>query len=176
MATPFVGQIMIVPYNFPPKGWAFCNGQILPISQYTALFSLLGTFYGGNGTSNFALPNLQGSVPVCAGQGVGLSNYDLGESGGTTTVTLSTAQLPPHSHTLNGGATTGTSASLAGHLPAVPNAQSGFQLMYAATGTKVSMHTGSLSSVGGSQPHDNMMPYLVLNFVIALVGIFPSRG
>jgi len=176
MASVFLGQIMIVPYNFAPRGFALCNGQILSISQNAALFSLLGTFYGGNGTSNFALPNLQGSVPVGTGQGTGLSPYDVGQAGGSSTVTLTVNEIAAHAHTLNGSSDTGTSASLTGLLPAVPNAVAGDQLMYAAPGANVAMNAGSISNAGGGQPHTNMMPYLVLNFVIALQGIFPPRG
>jgi microcystin-dependent protein len=176
MATPFLGQIIVVPYNFAPTGWALCNGNLLSIDQNAALFSLLGTFYGGDGTSTFALPNLQGSVPVGAGQGTGLSPYALGHSGGSATVTLSINQLPAHSHTLTGSGAVGTSATLEKSLPAIPNAVTADQLMYAPPGTNVLMNGGSVSQIGGSQPHDNMMPYLVMNFIIALQGIFPSRS
>src|ERR1700722_5395883 len=126
MATPFLGQIMIVPYNFAPQGWAFCNGQLLSIAQNTALFALIGTIYGGDGRSNFALPNLQGRVPVGAGQGLGLSEYTIGQSGGEQTHTLDLQEMPEHDHALNGSTTTGTTALPEGSVPAVPNAQAGY--------------------------------------------------
>jgi len=167
---PFVAEIRIVGCNFAPKGWAQCNGQILPISQNTALFSLLGTTYGGNGTTNFALPNLQGATPMHAGQGPGLTLRDLGETGGEPSVTLLASEIPSHTHTLNGttaAATTGAPAGLkvaAGPgIYAAPNADTG------------AMAAQALAPSGGSQPHNNRQPYLGLMFIIALQGVFPPR-
>jgi microcystin-dependent protein len=168
MSEPFLGEVRIFPFNFSPRGWAFCNGQLLPINQNTALFSLLGTTYGGNGQTTFALPNLQGRTPIGFGQGPGLSSYQLGEGGGVETVTLTQQQLPPHTHPLmasSSAATTGTpgvTAALA--TPGVP--------IYAPAQNLVPM-----GPVGGpGQPHGNRQPYTVLNYCIALQGIFPSRN
>ena len=176
MADPFVGQLMLAPYNFAPRGWAFCAGQLIPISQNPALFSLLGTQYGGNGTSNFALPNLQGCVPVGSGQGPGLSDYSNGETGGSETVTLLSTEVPPHNHNLNvvaGGRITLTSDPKNAFLASSSSA-------YCAVSSNQlnqSLAAGSLTPGNGqSQPHDNMMPYQVLNWFIALQGVFPSRG
>jgi microcystin-dependent protein len=178
MADPFVAEIRIFPFNFAPKGWAFCNGQILSISQNTALFSLLGTTFGGDGRSNFGLPNLQGNAPMHPGQGPGLSLHDLGETGGSNTVTLLDSQTPIHSHSINcidGGRVGGqvgqpTNAILVktGGTPA--NA-------YASGATmNQTMSSNMVTPVGGSQPHNNLMPYLTLNFCIALQGVFPPRS
>jgi microcystin-dependent protein len=174
MADNFVGEIRVFPFNFAPNGWALCNGQLLPISQNTALFSLLGTQFGGDGKSNFALPNLQGSIPVAQGQGPGLSNYEIGESGGTATVTLSVSAMPSHAHTLPVSPTAGrintpsTSAVLGATGRGTPNVYAG-----SATGN---MAASSSGSAGGGQPHNNLMPYLVLNYCIALSGIYPARS
>jgi len=180
---PFVGEINIFPFNFAPKGYATCMGQIIPISQNTALFSVLGTFYGGNGQSNFALPDLQGRMPVGAGQGPGLSNYDLGESGGAEAVTLFQSEIPAHNHTLTPGVAPGTVQSPAVVPPATPGASwstAGSQRpvpnLYQTSTPNVSMHPQALQIVGGSQPHNNRMPYLTLNFCIAMQGVFPPRG
>ena len=172
MADPFVAEIRIFPFNFAPRGWAFCNGQLLPISQNTALFSLLGTTYGGDGKSNFALPNLQGSAPMHPGQGPGLSLHDLGETGGTETVTLLESEVPSHSHALNASQADGASRIPVGDLPAT-----GIGIgLYAPSGSLTPMSPNTLSPAGGSLPHNNMMPYLTANFCIALQGIFPPRG
>ena len=173
MADPFVAEIRIFPFNFAPRGWAFCNGQLLPLSQNTALFSLLGTTYGGDGRSTFALPNLQGSAPMHPGQGPGLSLHDLGETGGSQTVSLLESEMPSHSHTLNASSTTGTKSlpsanSLARTSGATP-------YLPPAGAPLVAMSATSLAVAGGSQPHNNMMPYLTLNFNIALQGVFPPR-
>lgn len=176
MADQFISEIRIFAGNFAPTGWAFCNGQILPISQNTALFSLLGTFYGGDGRSTFALPNLQGSTPIGAGQGPGLSLRDLGEIGGEQTVTLLDSEMPAHSHT--------TQASTAGGVNSPAGAAWGESKLgktplnvYAASGANnVTMSPQALSIAGGSQPHNNMPPYLCLTFIIALQGIFPARS
>ena len=174
MADPFVAEIRIFPFNFAPKGWAFCNGQLLPLSQNTALFSLLGTTYGGNGQSNFALPNLQGSAPMHPGQGPGLSLHDLGETGGSATVTLLTSEIPAHPHALMASSTTGTKSlatanSLARTSGATP-------YLPPAGAPLVAMSQAALSPAGSNQPHNNMMPYLTLNFNIALQGVFPPRS
>jgi len=173
MSDQFVAEIRIFPFNFPPTGWAFCDGQILPISQNTALFSLLGTTYGGNGQSTFALPDMQGNVPVQPGQGQGLSLRDLGEMSGAENVTLLLSEIPMHSH------------SLMAHdldlgelnAPAVNRsvAKSANSTAYAPLANVVSMSPMALAAAGGGLPHNNMMPYLTLNFCIALQGIFPQR-
>lgn len=176
-ADPFVGEIQIGGYNFAPKGWAFCNGQLLPISQNTALFSILGTTYGGNGTSNFALPNLQGLSPIQAGQGAGLSLYDLGQTGGEVSVTLLQSEMPIHTHTVGVVDAPGTQNSPGNALLGKARYGKAFDLQYAsATSSGTTMDTAALSSVGGGQPHNNMPPYLTLNFIIALQGVFPARS
>ncbi|OCT16327.1 phage tail protein [Paenibacillus pectinilyticus] len=173
-STPFVGEICIFPFNFVPKGWAACNGQLLPLSQNTALFSLLGTTYGGDGRTTFALPNLQGMVPMQAGQGPGLSLYDLGQTSGTDTVTLLPSEIPAHSHTLQYGTGGGTQESPSGQIwKDTAGRRSG--LAYTTPGNPVQMSGNSLIPVGGNQPHNNMQPYLTLNFCIALQGIYPPR-
>jgi microcystin-dependent protein len=175
MSNPFVAEIRIFTGNFAPTGWAQCNGQLMPISQNTALFSLLGTTYGGDGKSNFALPNLQGSAPMQQGQGPGLSLRDLGETAGEQSVTLLQTEMPSHKH----GAQTGPNSD-----SAVPTnnawgtGQKGFGQVYAAsaTPTNVNMSPIGLSISGGNQPHNNMMPFLGLTFIIALQGVFPPRS
>jgi microcystin-dependent protein len=171
MADPFVAEIRIFPFNFAPKGWAWCNGQLLPISQNTALFSLLGTTYGGNGKSNFALPDLQGRAPMHPGQGPGLSLHDLGETGGSETVTLLQSEIPAHSH--------GVVASQADANEPGPGGQqlaTGIGVnYYAAPGALTQMAVQALAPAGGSQPHNNMQPYLTCYFNIALQGVFPPR-
>ncbi len=171
MSNPFVAEIRMFGFNFAPTGWAFCNGQILPISQNTALFSLLGTTYGGDGRTNFALPNLQDSTPLHEGQGPGLSLRSLGEAGGSATETLTTSEMPAHSHALSAAiaGTTGTPSNAVALAPA-----SG--AIYRAATNLVAMSPGELASAGDSQPHNNRQPYLTLNFCIALQGIFPARS
>lgn len=173
MSAPFVAEIRIVGFNFAPVGWAQCNGQLLPISQNTALFSLLGTFYGGNGISNFALPNLQGSSPMNQGQGAGLTDRFLGEQGGSEFVTLLQSEIPIHNHNIQTRSILGNSAS-----PANTNwAGSQIARNYLADPDPSSvMHPQALSVTGSSLPHNNMPPYLVLNFIIAMQGVFPPRG
>jgi microcystin-dependent protein len=173
MSDPFVAEIRILGCNFAPRGWAFCNGQILPISQNTALFSLLGTNYGGNGTSNFGLPNLQGAAPMHWGQGPGLSDYQVGESSGQSSVTLLASEIPSHSHSLQG-----SSRPANNPVPGPTNliaASRGFNAYGAATNL-ASADPLAVGSSGSSLPHNNMQPYLVLNFCIALQGVFPPRS
>lgn len=179
MSNPFLAEIRIFPFNFAPKGWAFCDGQILPLSQNTALFSLLGTTYGGNGTSNFALPNLQGSAPMHPHQGPGLSLHDLGESGGSDTVTLLQSEIPAHTHFFNADAGGATASSLTngayseGNWIAAPN--SGAVAIYTTAAPDTQLGA-AIAPAGGDQPHNNLMPYLTLNFCIALQGVFPPRS
>ncbi len=168
---PFVAEIRIFPFNFPPKGWAFCDGQLLPLSQNTALFSLLGTTYGGNGKSNFALPDLQGRAPMHPGQGPGLSLHDLGETGGSDTVSLLESEIPSHSHGFNVSAADGATGSPVGQQFA-----SGVGIgMYAPAGATVNLSDNALAPAGGDQPHNNLQPYLTFYFNIALQGVFPPR-
>ncbi|MFQ6171954.1 phage tail protein [Oryzobacter sp. R7] len=174
MTDPFIAEIRLFPFNFAPRGWAFCDGQLLPISQNTALFSLLGTFYGGNGTSTFALPDLQGCVPVHPGQGPGLSDRVLGETGGSSAVTLLESEVPVHTHALAASAAAAFARSPSGELFAN---QSGGVNSYAAPGGAPAalLAAASLGPSGGNQPHNNLAPYLVVNFCIALQGIYPPR-
>jgi microcystin-dependent protein len=188
VADNFVGEIRLFPFNFPPKGWALCQGQILSISQNTALFSLLGTSYGGNGTSNFALPDLQGRVAVAQGQGPGLSNYVIGQSGGNETIALTTTEIPSHTHTLTATGTLkarsvgGNSQTPAGNAPAAES--EGATATYSSATPNASMKAGGVtfsgtakvSTVGSGTGHENHMPVLALNYCIALQGIFPSRS
>lgn len=172
---PFVGEIRMLACNFPPAGWAFCNGQLLPISQNTALFSLLGTTYGGDGKTTFALPNLQGNAALHAGQGPGLENYDLGQTGGTPNVTLLTTDIPLHTHQAIGSSAGADQASPQNNVWAVSGARRAPINTYASTNPPAGMNPMALSVAGGSLPHNNMHPYLVLNFCIALQGVFPQR-
>jgi microcystin-dependent protein len=168
---PFVAEIRIFPFNFAPKGWAFCDGQILPLSQNTALFSLLGTTYGGDGKSNFALPNMQGNVPMHPGQGPGLSLHDLGETGGSDTVTLLESEIPSHSHAMIASQSDGTDNKCAAELFAA-----GVGIgAYAAPGALTQLSDNAVTPAGGDQPHNNLQPYLTLNFCIALQGVYPPR-
>ena len=174
MTDPFVAEIRIFPFNFAPRGWAFCDGQLMPISQNTALFSLLGTYYGGNGVSTFALPNLQGCVPVHPGQGPGLSDRYLGETGGSSTVTLLESEMPAHTHALAASASAAFARSPSGELFAN---QSGGVNSYAALSPPTALLAAAACGVaGGDQPHNNLAPYLTLNFCIALQGVYPPRG
>jgi microcystin-dependent protein len=176
MADPFVAEIRMFGFNFPPTGWAYCNGQLLPISQNTALFSLLGTTYGGDGKSTFALPNLQDSAALQPGQGQGLSNRFLGEMSGEQFVTLLISEIPIHTHTANAVAAGGT-ANPTNLTWAPANAQKLAANFYATgPGTGPLMSPLALAITGGSLPHNNMMPYLTLNFCIALQGVFPARS
>jgi microcystin-dependent protein len=173
MADPFVAEIRIFPFNFAPTGWAFCNGQLMAISQNTALFSLLGTTYGGNGKSNFALPDLQGRAPMFGGQGPGLSLRDLGETGGSATVSLIQSEMPLHNHAMVAADEAGTTNNPAGAFPARPFGRG--NNLYTSGTPPISMAPQALAPAGGGQPHNNLMPYLTLNFCIAMQGIFPSR-
>ena len=173
MADPFVAEIRIFPFNFAPRGWAWCDGQLLPISQNTALFSLLGTTYGGNGKSNFALPDLQGRTPMHPGQGPGLSLHDLGETGGSETVQLLISEMPQHGHTMMANV---NPANLAAPSPARSFARTSPGQSYSATATLTPLADLAVRPVGGDQPHNNMQPYLTFYFCIALQGVFPPRG
>lgn len=174
MADQFVAEIRIFPYNFAPSQWAFCAGQIMPISQNTALFSLLGTYYGGDGKSTYALPNLQGRVAIASGQGPGLSDYVLGEEAGVSDVTLLTTEVPGHTHTVNAVSTKANKQSPAGNRFAADAASKTAE--YSTSTSDVNMAADLLNTVGGGQPHNNLQPYLTLNYCIALQGIFPPRG
>jgi microcystin-dependent protein len=166
MSEPFLSEIKLVSFNFPPKGWALCNGQFLPINQNQALFALLGTTYGGNGQTTFALPNLRGRVPIHMGNG-----HTLGEAAGSTSVTVNVQQLPTHMHAVQVNSVAADSSA-----NPINNFLGNANNMYAGVQNLTTMNAGTITSVGGSQPHNNMMPYLTLNFIIALQGIFPSRN
>jgi microcystin-dependent protein len=185
---PFVGQILFFPFNFPPKGYAFCQGQLLPISQNTALFSLLGTTYGGNGQSTFALPNLQGAVPLGPGQGPGLTDHYLGEVGGSEFITLTTPQIPAHAHAVSANSATvackngpGNKQTPEANVPATESA--GVTATYSSALPNNVMRAGNIALGGtatatantGGQPHENRQPFLTINYCIALQGIFPPR-
>jgi microcystin-dependent protein len=174
VASPFLAEIRIFPFNFAPTGWALCNGQLLPISQNTALFALLGTTYGGDGKSTFALPDLEGLSAMHPGQGPGLSLHDLGEVGGSDTVTLLQSEIPFHTHTLRGTNTTGDNPTPGENTLARPGSTMIYQQNSSAN--LVQMAPQALMASGSSLPHNNLMPYLTLNFCIALQGIFPPRG
>jgi len=180
MSQPFLGQIALFPYNFAPRGWALCRGQLMSISQNTALFSLLGTFYGGNGVSTFALPDLQGRVPISAGQGPGLSNYTLGEEGGVETVTLLSTENALHNHALNATTDSGTVVTAANNQLARPftgsRTSSTTGLIYSTTAPNTSLAPNALSFAGGNLPHNNIQPAQVLSYCIALQGIYPARN
>jgi microcystin-dependent protein len=173
MTEPFVAEIRIFGFNFAPTGWATCDGQLMPISQNTALFSLLGTTYGGNGVTTFALPNLPGSAPLHPGQGPGLSLRDLGEIGGEQAVTLLQSEMPAHAHTAQGNSNAGGQGP-ANNTWADAN-QRGISTYAQGSAPNAQMSPGALTIAGSSLPHNNMMPYLTVNFCIALQGIFPSR-
>lgn len=177
MSSPFVAEIRMFGFNFAPNGWAFCAGQLMPISQNTALFSLLGTIYGGDGKSTFALPNLQGMAPMQSGQGQGLSLRDLGEVAGEQYVTLLQSQMPLHPHTVNCFNGGGDLLSPAKAVWAQAKVGKGGTNLYMTNpSSAVTMHPLALSLAGGGLPHNNMPPYLTLNFCIALQGIYPPRS
>jgi len=175
MADPFVAEIRIFPFNFAPKGWAWCNGQLLPISQNTALFSLLGTTYGGDGKSNFALPNMQGNAPIHAGQGPGLSLYDLGQTGGTETVTLLQSEMPAHPHFMRAHNGDQADHQIPGPTTSLAQSANGNAYQSTTNSNLTQLADQVLTLAGGSLPHNNMMPYLTLYFNIALQGVFPPR-
>jgi len=166
VAQPYVGEIRMFGGNFAPAGWMFCEGQLLPISEYETLFNLIGTTYGGDGQSTFALPDLRGRVPLHFGNG-----FTLAETGGVETVTLTVSQIPAHSHPLLATSSFGTSSSPAGTVLAQNQAIK----LYDSVAPNTAMATGTTSNVGGSQPHDNFQPYLCVDFIISLFGIFPSQ-
>ena len=172
MSDQFLAEIRIFPFNFPPTGWAFCNGQIMPISQNTALFALLGTTYGGDGKSTFALPNLQGSAPMQPGQGQGLSLRDLGEMSGVEAITLLQSEIPVHTHGMRASPDPGDN-TVPGPTISLAGASGGN--IYSTTTTNQMMAPQALPPAGGGLPHNNMQPYLALNYCIALQGIFPQR-
>ncbi|KPE49569.1 phage tail protein [Chryseobacterium indologenes] len=168
---PYLGQIIFVPYNRVPNGWAECNGQLLPISQNAALFSLLGTTFGGNGVTNFALPDMRGRSMIGQGQGPGLSNYVVGENGGTESVTLLSSQMPAHSHTINAVTSEGNENSPAGNLPADTKL---LDKEYSSANANTTMKASMVNPAGGSQPHENRSPFLAIRCLIALQGVYPS--
>jgi microcystin-dependent protein len=176
MAEPFLGEIRIFAGDFAPEGWALCNGQLLPIAQNLFLFSVIGTTYGGNGQTTFALPNLQGSAPLMAGQGSGLTNRTINDRGGSTTVTLTQSQLPAHAHQVNASSLAGTRISPADGVWGAASVTRGQKLYSQNAGTAPLMRKDAFGSNGEDQPHNNLPPYLVLNFIIALKGLFPTRS
>ncbi len=175
MANNYLGEIRMAGFNFAPVGWAFCNGQLMSIQQNTALFSLLGTTFGGDGIQNFALPNLQSRVPIHFGTGPGLSSYVLGQAAGNESVTLNQQQMPQHNHLVNAIASGGNQAGPSGNLPAIES--TGTSLDYSnSPPAGTTMNAQMIGIAGSSQPHTNIQPYLTVNFIIALTGIFPSRN
>jgi microcystin-dependent protein len=166
MSEPYLGQVVMASFTFAPKGYAFCNGQLLPINQNTALFSLLGTSFGGNGVNNFALPNLQGASPVHVGPG-----FTLGQAGGEANHTLIQGEMPNHTHVVRGDPAAATTPAATGNVWASSTASP-----FSSVAPNTTMNPTAIGSAGGSLPHDNFQPYLVINFVIALAGIFPSRN
>jgi microcystin-dependent protein len=173
MADPFVAEIRIFPFNFAPKGWAWCDGQLLPLSQNTALFSLLGTTYGGNGKSNFALPDFQGRAPMHPGQGPGLSLHDLGETGGSETETLIESEIPSHSHSWRVDPNVAEAVGASNNSLARASSVNVYQTT--TNQNLVNMSISTIAPAGGDQPHNNMQPYLTFYFCIALQGVFPPR-
>ena len=168
MSSPFVGEIRMFAGNFAPAGWSFCNGALIPIDQNPTLFQLIGTTYGGDGQTTFALPNLQSRVPVHVGPG-----FALGQTGGVETVTVTTSQIPAHSHVPQCNSNSGTAAGPANDVWAVPNPSVG---IYNTVAPSLAMDPAAIGSSGGSQPHDNMLPFLVINFIISFFGVFPSQS
>ncbi len=176
MSEPFIAEIRILPYNFAPRGWAFCDGQLLPIAQNTALFSLIGTIYGGDGRTTMALPNLQGRAAMHPGQGPGLTTRSLGESGGAESVTLTPNQMPAHTHALTASNEIGEDRSAVGEAVARSTGGALYGPLPTPPASLVAMAPESVPNVGGGTAHNNMMPYLTLNFCIALQGLYPSRA
>ena len=173
MGQPYVGEIRLVGFTFAPVGWMFCNGQLLPIDQYATLFQLIGTTYGGDGQTTFALPNLQSRVLIHQGQGPGLSNYVIGQNAGVETVTLTTSQIPIHNHAAECSSSAGSQSSPVGNLWAGDAA--GLTAEYSNT-QNGQMSAAAIGQSGGSQPHENRMPFLAMNYIISLFGIFPSQN
>ncbi|MGD9101677.1 MAG: tail fiber protein [Anaerolineae bacterium] len=171
MSEPFVGEIRMFAGNFAPRGWAFCDGQLLAVSQNDALFSLFGTIYGGDGRTTFGLPDLRGRIPVHQGQGPGLSNRRLGQKGGAERVTLNSNQLPAHSHPLMASSDAASATSPSGSMLGTP----GFNA-YASAAPADAMNASAIGNAGGGQGHSNLQPFLCINFIVALVGIYPSRN
>ena len=177
MATPFLGEIYMLGFSFAPRGYALCDGQLLSIQQNAALFALLGTYYGGNGVQTFALPDLRGRAPIHQGQGPGLSNYSMGQSGGQENHTLTQGEMPQHTHQLQAYGSAGTSRTAQNNLLGSESQnKTSFYAPVPPGSPNVLMSPQSLANAGGTQPHNNMQPYLVINFSIALAGIFPSRN
>ncbi|MEM1181032.1 MAG: tail fiber protein [Acidobacteriota bacterium] len=174
MSEPFTAEIRIFAGNFAPRGWAFCNGQLLPVSQNTALFSLIGTTYGGDGRSTTALPNLKGRVPMHPGRGPGLTSRRLGQRGGSEMISLSEAQMPNHTHTARGADESANERTPGNTAETARPLGRGFFTYSQKTSSQVAM--ASTGNTGGSQPHNNLQPYIVMNFIIALVGLYPSRS
>ena len=174
MSQPFIGQVIRFAGNFAPRGWALCEGQLLPITSNTALFSLLGTIYGGDGRSTFGLPDLRGRVPVHPGRGPGLLSYTLGAKGGVETVTLATSQIPSHNHLVESVSADGNQPKPGGHLPA---SESGtVSDLYSNADADGTMKASMITHTGGGKNHENRQPYLTVNYIIALVGLYPSRS
>jgi microcystin-dependent protein len=173
---PFVGQLMCVGFNFAPAGWALCNGQLLSIQQNTALFSLLGTTFGGDGVTTFALPDLRGRAPIHQGQGGGLSYYVIGQLGGTETVTLNASQMPVHNHLVNATSNPGSSSHPNKQLLASSGSAPIYDPGTGGNGVDSQLASNAVTNAGAGQPFDNHMPYLTMNWIIALQGVFPSRG
>ena len=176
MSNPFLAEIRLFAGNFPPKGWAFCDGQLIAISQNTALFSLRGTFYGGDGKTTFALPDLRDRLPISQGQGPGLTDHVIGETGGEEFVTLIASELPSHTHSMAGTDAAATSASPQGGYLAKASSGRTSVNSYASPGTPAAMSFQSTDATGGSQPHNNLPPVLGLSYIIALQGVFPARN
>ncbi len=176
MSEPFTAEIRIFAGNFAPRGWAFCNGQLLPVSQNTALFSLIGTTYGGDGRTTTALPNLEGRAPMHPGRGPGLTARRLGQQGGVETVTLTEAQMPNHSHTMQGSTDESEFDGSPTPTNNLPGVVEGGAEPYGPAGTMQAFPDAAVQNTGGSQAHNNLQPFLVMNFIIALVGLYPSRG
>ena len=175
MAEPFVGQVIAVGFNFAPVGWYLCNGQTIPISQNEVLFNLLGTTYGGNGTSTFALPDLRGRSPLSIGQGNGLSNYSLGQPGGTESVTLTSNQIGSHTHSLQASGQTGT-VSIPASNTAIATVSESQVSVFAAPPGNTTMAPSAISPSGSSLPHENRQPFQTVNYIIAAFGLYPSQG
>ncbi len=175
MSEPFVGEIRMFAGNFAPRGWAFCDGQLLAVSQNDALFSLLGTIYGGDGRTTFGLPDMRGRIPLHAGTGPGLSQRRLGDKSGTEEETLTTNQLASHTHALQGNTAAADSATAQDNLLATPGGVTAFEPITNAPGTNISLASTTITNTGGNRSHTNLMPTLCVNFIIALLGIYPSR-